>query len=117
MRDEAVVRRWYLNGRLRIFCSASKLECTAVFSVNVLAAALVFLALVPASLLAGFVFALWLRHRLNLNFSVHILTSLLLSMVIWFGAIWVADDLMVRDCGPLEGKPDHLQWCYWFAAP
>ena len=87
------------------------------FSDNVLAAALVYLALVPVSILAGFVIALWLRHKLSLNFLIYSLASLLFSTVILFAAIGVADTLMVRDCGPLEGKPDHLQWCYWFSAP
>ena len=117
MRDEVGLLFGCPDGHLCVQLWSIYSEKRRKIAGYVLAAALVFLGLVPVSLLAGFIFALLLRRRLSLSLFLYLLLALLLSLVFWLPSVWLADALMDRDCGPLDGKPAHFQWCYWYAAP
>ena len=82
-----------------------------------MAAALVYLALAPVSLLFSFGFGLWLQIRFSQRPSVYCAATLLVGTILFLIFVRIANALMVWDCGPFSGKPEHLQWCFWFAAP
>lgn len=87
-----------------------------------MAATLVYFALIPVSLLvaAGLAF-------LGAIFSARVgrlkllrwpsLITLLLSPVVFFTLATLAHQVMHLECGPAQAKPEHSLWCHWFAAP